>query len=591
MPYGNRKVLLLSDGFGGATMAAYCHLRDRRVQTAFHPASTSEDMIAAVGQHAPDIVIAPTLTKRVPAELYDRVLINHPGRLGDRGPSSIDWGRVRRDPLGGNTVLLAEEGWDTGPVVYTTSFPYPSWPATKSWLYSHLNRAAFLAGIDHVLAGLGAPMPLDESQPDVLGRWNDPMRQRDCEIHWTMSAEDIVWNAAARDGSPGVLTELAGHQVYVYDVHLGGPVNGDADPGDVVEWQPNGAIRVAVGMRTGDGYRESVWVGYVKPKPPAQHGPAFKLPAAAWIGQQGRYLPLRWTGQGPGPGYRPIRISFPDSTLAIVTAAAYNGAWSTEFCQRVTRALAYVERLPDIRRVVLRGGGADPFGNGIHLNHIYAADPGCGSPMQAEARRNISAINEVAEMLFRLRRAGRHVIVVADGDAGAGGAFLSLCGSVVVAEEGRVLNYHYKSMGGLTGSEYHTLTLPGRMPDPADRHALLNECLPLSAYQAHRQGLVDYLAPAGLTGPALTEWIVEFSRNYGAQVDRRVMKVRDAPSAEAEAATSRAELTTIFRDFAGSDFQQALARFVLKQPATPPVAARRYRGGYQESNFPPPQGE
>ena len=56
-----------------------------------------------------------------------------------------------------------------------------------------------------------------------------------------------------------------------------------------------------------------------------------------------------------------------------------------------------------------------------------------------------------------------------DGDAGAGGAFLSLCADVVVAVPGRTFNYHYQGMGGLTGSEFHTLTLPFRVMDEAAR--------------------------------------------------------------------------------------------------------------------------
>src|SRR4029077_19407538 len=88
-----QRVLLLSNAFGGATMAAYCWLRDRGIQTVFQPADSSAAMVAADLRYGPDLLIAPTLTARVPTELLGRVVINHPGRLGDRGASSIDWGR------------------------------------------------------------------------------------------------------------------------------------------------------------------------------------------------------------------------------------------------------------------------------------------------------------------------------------------------------------------------------------------------------------------------------------------------------------------------------------------------------------------
>ncbi len=146
---------------------------------------------------------------------------------------------------------------------------------------------------------------------------------------------------------------------------------------------------------------------------------------------------------------------------------------------------------------------------------------------------------------------------------------------------GRTFNYHYVGMGGLTGSEFHTLTLPTRVPDSQARAALLHDCLPLSAYQAHRQGLVDYLVPEGLYGDDLMEWTYEFARNHrdqGKRADRQ--RWQPLPTEAELAATQDRELNRIDRDFASPEFQSAVANFVLKRGSAPPTAAIEYRGAY-----------
>jgi putative two-component system hydrogenase maturation factor HypX/HoxX len=74
-------------------------------------------------------------------------------------------------------------------------------------------------------------------------------------------------------------------------------------------------------------------------------------------------------------------------------------------------------------------------------------------------------------------------------NAGAGGLFLGLACDYAVAREGVVLNPHYKTLG-LTGSEYHTYTLPKRVGEAAAQK-LLDACLPLSAASAKKMGMID----------------------------------------------------------------------------------------------------
>jgi len=74
-------------------------------------------------------------------------------------------------------------------------------------------------------------------------------------------------------------------------------------------------------------------------------------------------------------------------------------------------------------------------------------------------------------------------------NAGAGGVFLALACDFVVASKSAVLNPHYKTLG-LSGSEYHTYTLPKRVGKELAKK-LLDECLPISANYAKKIGLID----------------------------------------------------------------------------------------------------
>ena len=125
----------------------------------------------------------------------------------------------------------------------------------------------------------------------------------------------------------------------------------------------------------------------------------------------------------------------------------YNGAMSTEQCQRLREAYAYA-RARETRVIVLLGGD-DYFSNGIHLNVIEAADdPG------AESWRNLNAIDDLVRDILET---DSHLVISAlAGDAAAGGVPLALAADYVVAREDIVLYPYYQHMGGLYGSEYWT---------------------------------------------------------------------------------------------------------------------------------------
>ncbi|KAG5986479.1 hypothetical protein E4U54_005399 [Claviceps lovelessii] len=171
----------------------------------------------------------------------------------------------------------------------------------------------------------------------------------------------------------------------------------------------------------------------------------------------------------------------------------YNGAMSTDQCRRMVQCLDYIlatasdpkETLP-LAAVVLMGGDSY-FSNGIHLNVIEAAaDPAL------ESWFNINAINDVVQkMLLDFPARGITTVAAIRGNAAAGGVALATACDLVVAGPDVVLNPAYRGLG-LYGSEYHSISYPGRCGAYGARTAL-RSMTPLSAHDARDMGLVDHV--------------------------------------------------------------------------------------------------
>jgi putative two-component system hydrogenase maturation factor HypX/HoxX len=135
-----------------------------------------------------------------------------------------------------------------------------------------------------------------------------------------------------------------------------------------------------------------------------------------------------------------------------------------------------------VKAIVLIGGDAS-FSNGIHLNHIEAAD----SPAD-ESWLNINAIDDLIYQI--ITTVDKVTVAALAGSAGAGGAMMPLAADKVFAREGIIFNSHYKNMGELYGSEYWTYLLPKRVGQDMAL-ALTEQRLPISAKKAWQIKLID----------------------------------------------------------------------------------------------------
>jgi putative two-component system protein, hydrogenase maturation factor HypX/HoxX len=87
------KIHLLTSAHNSLSQRLLVELTRRGHKVTVAIASSEEAMVKSVEDQAPDLIIAPMLTKRVPESIWSKhtCLIVHPGILGDRGPSSLDW--------------------------------------------------------------------------------------------------------------------------------------------------------------------------------------------------------------------------------------------------------------------------------------------------------------------------------------------------------------------------------------------------------------------------------------------------------------------------------------------------------------------
>ncbi|WP_085701886.1 hydrogenase maturation protein [Pseudomonas sp. B15(2017)] len=473
-------IILLSSAFNGLTQRAWLELRQAGHSPSVVLFTDETAVCEQIENSGADLVICPFLKDRVPHALWSNtqrpVVIIHPGIVGDRGASALDWAIMRELPSWGVTALQAVEEMDAGPVWATCEFNLPA-GLRKSELYNGRVSDAAIRCIREVVEKFidgFVPVPLDYTDPKVRGCLQPNMKQDDRTFSWHDCSRYIKRCIDAADGQPGVLASLAGGQYYVYDAHLD---QRTGIPGEILAVHDD-AVLVAAGDH-------SLWIGSLRRKPqPGEE--TFKRPARHVLAGKLANVPvLDWSvANAPfsDEAYQPIRYR-ESGQVGELTLEFYNGAMSTEQCRRMVEALRWAKSRDT--QVLLIKGGRGSFSNGVHLNVIQAAeDPG------AEAWANIQAIDDVCEELLNARQL---VVSGVTGNAGAGGVMLALAADIVFARADIVLNPHYKSMG-LYGSEYWTYSLP-RAVGPAMAEQLTQACLPVSAAQALQLGMVQEIGP------------------------------------------------------------------------------------------------
>ncbi|MGZ5716141.1 MAG: hydrogenase maturation protein [Caldimonas sp.] len=540
------RILFLTRSFNSLAQRLYLEL-----SALGHEISVEYDIadavtIEAVALYRPDLVVAPFLQRAIPEAVWRSTacLVVHPGVVGDRGPSALDWAIVDGETEWGVTVLQADAEFDAGPVWSTETFAMRA--ATKSSLYRHevteAAARAVLRAVQHYAESGPHPPAVLAGSP--RGRWRPPMRQDDRRIDWARDdTATIVRRIRAADGSPGVLDRLFDVPCHLYDAHPEA-LAPSAVPGQVIGRRDHAVLRATVDS--------AIWIGHVRR---TDREPTFKLPAALAFPDEVAALPERGPALEAGAKGRWREIDYSAETgVGYLRFDFYNGAMSTAQCERLNAALRAA--LAEPPRVLVLLGGSDFWSNGIHLNVIEAAE----SPAD-ESWRNINAIDDLTRTLIEADN--RMVVAAMQGNAGAGGVFMALAADRVWARRGTILNPHYKNMGNLYGSEYWTYLLPRRLrtATPAE---VMGRRLPLSAGQAARIGIVD--EAFGDTATEFLDRVRERAEALAASTDlpARLLAKREARRRDEAirplAAYRTDELERMRRNFYGFDPSYHIAR-------------------------------
>lgn len=544
------RILFFTHSFNSLTQRLYVELTERGHDVSIEFDINDTVTVEAVRLFQPDLIIAPYLRRAIPEQIWRQhlCLVVHPGVVGDRGPSALDWAILRGETEWGVTVLQATGEMDAGPVWATVNFPMRV--SRKSSLYhnevTEAAVAAVLQAIEQIARGDLDPKSLYLRGSNARGTWRPLMSQSDRCIDW--SADDtrtILRKIHSADGSPGIADTFFGDPYHLYDACEEDTLRGA--PGEIIA-RRHGAICLA----TRDG---AVWIGHLKKIICGEK--TFKLPASMVLQDKLLTVPeISLTSESPRDRRTYKEICYDEkSGVGYLHFDFYNGAMNTEQCQRLREA--YLQACQRPTRVIVLMGGPDFWSNGIHLNCIEAAD----SPAD-ESWRNINAMDDLAQAILTT---DTHLTIAAlRGNTAAGGVFLALATDHIYAREGVVVNPHYQNMGNLYGSEYWTYLLPRRAGIGQGREIMANR-LPIGAVAATRAGLID-----GFFGTSVDEFtarIESIAETLAGDASCEVrLKAKQRQRTEDESvkplSTYRAEeLEHMKRNFYGFDPSYHVARF------------------------------
>lgn len=199
----------------------------------------------------PEVVVVAAYGLILPREVLEvpphGCLNVHPSLLPRwRGPSPIPFAILAGDEFTGVTVMLMDEGMDTGPIL-ARSEPVPIGPddttATLTPRLAEVGARLLLGTLPRWAAGEITPEPQDDAQ----ATYSRLLKKEDGFIDWGRSAEEIWRQVRAFDPWPGAFTRWEGKLLKILSCRPL-PDNSPEPPGTVVGLDAGAAVQAGSGL-------------------------------------------------------------------------------------------------------------------------------------------------------------------------------------------------------------------------------------------------------------------------------------------------------------------------------------------------------
>jgi len=195
----------------------------------------------------PDLVILAFVTDILPEKLLDVPSIGticyHPSLLPrHRGGSAINWAIIQGDTRTGLTILWADKGIDTGPILLQKEVEIGPNDTTGSLYFNNLfpmGVHAMVEAVELIKKGKAPRIPQDESKATYEPLCDDKVAALDFE----KPIIDVYNFIRGCDPQPGAYTTLKGRKVRFYDARMD-PKPVEKVPGEIVSIE-EGRIQIA----------------------------------------------------------------------------------------------------------------------------------------------------------------------------------------------------------------------------------------------------------------------------------------------------------------------------------------------------------
>lgn len=214
----------------------------------------SAQSIARIAQASPSVLVVAAYGQILPTALLSLPVLGcvnvHPSLLPQhRGASPISGAILAGDPVTGVSIMLMDEGMDTGPVLARIEVPIGDQDdqATLTLKLAKQGADLLVQTLPHWADGSIVPEPQDASRATVTR----PSQRADGDLDWTCPARELWLRVRAFADWPQGYTTWNGSLLRIASATFDQATSGQ--PGVVQAWGPHGRKVSAVAIGTAEG--------------------------------------------------------------------------------------------------------------------------------------------------------------------------------------------------------------------------------------------------------------------------------------------------------------------------------------------------